>query len=285
MAEVLDYTVFNDFRDFATSYRSNPRNIENPWYPAYHTKLVALAPAGNNFALRLQQEIPSPDQIFDPNDTKSCQRGFLFPDLDIVRYEPRQGEQPSQAHINYKSLIELKKNIPRKYLLDLLSLNTTGKEQILITLKKAIEQVERQATFVYAREGVNIQGQMVLMAGVGPFWTYSLAQRSDFGRVDRAEDVPEDQYTWATPDNGDRLEEWEAAMEELENELAYAQSVFEDPSDRYEVDWETLSLFAIPSEDLRRATRSELDWNTVYVLGSAESDDAIRTMYEIMETL
>jgi len=288
MAQVPNNAILHDLRDFATSYRSNARNIENPWYPAYQLTLIALSPAGSNLVVRCQQEIPSPSQIFSPDQTNSNDRGYLFPDLDIVLHLPRHGQQAGQQHLIYKGLVELKRNISRRFLFDLLSLDGRGRAILMTSLVKAITQVELQAVFVYARSGVDEQGRMVLIAGVGPFWTCCVVDRSDFERINDADNqeaaMSEDEYFWETDASQWLYSDWKTAISMLQADQLETRKALEDLDDRYAVDWDALALFSISAQDLLANSGSKLHWQPVRALGSVESDNAIRHLHTLMAT-
>ena len=194
---------------YAESYATNPRNLEAPWKPVFASILEALVmqvmdKLGLSIDLSVQQEQPlAPPALaaaaVDADTTlTSKHRGTVYPDVFILRYLLNVGDHESFYNVTYDRVghdsidylvfAELKRSVKRAEVRKGVRSGNPAYTYLCISIRRAALQAARQAFVAMKRPG-ETNGCVILIATVGPFWIWCLANRDEILAAFSAEGV------------------------------------------------------------------------------------------------
>ncbi|KAI0030915.1 hypothetical protein K488DRAFT_87317 [Vararia minispora EC-137] len=210
--------------------------------------------------------------------------GTLYPSIDVI--QSLDNSDDARISIVYHALLVLKRNISRRYLRDPAQLQdgTQGRSALLKAFEKAVRHVEAQVAITHFYD----PRPVVLIAAVGPFWSYAVAEpHAPTEDVESSRDgvsstsKPLDSATTAALALAAELQN-----EAVEEDWAPPDAIIEGPRRRERVDLAAFAdAFQLKGCDVATAGRSSLKWSDVAVLGEDASNRAFQVVTDIFKQL
>lgn len=290
-SNVKNERLYRFHKLYAESYVTNLRNLEAPWKPVIASLLEEIVQKvcitlGSSIDVAVQQEQPlAPPALTtasinaDSTMTSSKHKGTVYPDISVLRYllgvnnfRTLTCNNMGHQEIDYLVCAELKRSIKRAYIRQGLKAWNTGYKALLDPLRNAAVQAKRQAFVAMKRPG-QTNSDIILIAAVGPFWMWCLANRSqlfDTFRGHTVEDILDD------------------TQEAREDDILDESELIDDADDESSESFTPVSsalLSPMSKEQIFRGHRENLHWSDPVMLDTELSEAALRALLQTLITV